>query len=303
MDLLALSRLLGPALLAAGAAVAFDRAMEGRRLLPGALAREPWRRLAAGLVLWGVLWLGVFLPLGTVGLEQPLFDPSAATVPRLFLLHGLLTAGLAAWMLLAFPPSGRQRQPLAFLGRWARQLGLRTAGPFEELGVGLVVGVGAWLAVIAAAVTLAVVMALLGGEEMLPREPPEVIPWIAGLPLAVRVLLSLSAGVVEELFFRGFLQPRVGVLASSACFVLAHLSYQQPFMLAGVAVLSLIYAGLVKWRQSIWAAVVAHFLFDAVQLLVVIPSALEALPGGGAGGPEEGAGALLAGLVAMASGC
>ena len=48
-------------------------------------------------------------------------------------------------------------------------------------------------------------------------------------------------------------------------------------MLVGVAVLSLIFAGLVKWRQSILAAMVAHTVFDAVQLLVVIPSALDLL--------------------------
>jgi membrane protease YdiL (CAAX protease family) len=97
----------------------------------------------------------------------------------------------------------------------------------------------------------------------------------------VRFLVSLSAGVVEESFFRGFLQPRVGILLSTACFTLAHLSYGQPFMLVGIALLSLIYGLLVKWRQNVWPAIAAHALFDGVQLLVIVPAALKMLQGTG----------------------
>ena len=101
------------------------------------------------------------------------------------------------------------------------------------------------------------------------------VTWIAALPVLVRMSISLSAGIVEEGFFRGFLQPRVGILASTALFVLAHFSYGQPFMLVGIAILSLIYALLVRWRQNIWPAIAAHTLFDGVQLLVVIPGVLK----------------------------
>jgi membrane protease YdiL (CAAX protease family) len=64
---------------------------------------------------------------------------------------------------------------------------------------------------------------------------------------------------------------------------MAHLSYDQPFMLVGVSLLSLLFAFIVRWRQSVWAAVAAHTVFDAVQLLVVIPFALKFMPQ--AGGP------------------
>jgi membrane protease YdiL (CAAX protease family) len=98
----------------------------------------------------------------------------------------------------------------------------------------------------------------------------------------LRVLLSLSAGAVEETFFRGFLQPRAGILLSTCFFALAHLSYEQPFMLFGVTLLSLLFALLVRWRQSILAAIAAHAAFDAVQLLIVVPWALKMLQGGAA---------------------
>jgi membrane protease YdiL (CAAX protease family) len=84
--------------------------------------------------------------------------------------------------------------------------------------------------------------------------------------------------VVEEAFFRGFLQPRAGIALSTGLFVLAHAGYEQPLMLVGITLLSLLFAFLVRWRQNIWPAVVAHAVFDAVQLLIVVPTALEFVP-------------------------
>ena len=103
---------------------------------------------------------------------------------------------------------------------------------------------------------------------------------------------------MEETFFRGFLQPRVGIALSTALFVLAHASYEQPLMLVGITLLSLVYGFLVKWRQNIWPAITAHVLFDAVQLTVVIPKALELLPqnGGGELAPLAALGGLFAAL-------
>ncbi|HYN21343.1 MAG TPA: CPBP family intramembrane glutamic endopeptidase [Thermoanaerobaculia bacterium] len=147
----------------------------------------------------------------------------------------------------------------------------------REIGIGLLLGIGAWGAVLIAALAVGLVIYSIAGEDALPKQPPALIPWIAALPIGVRLLISLSAGVVEETFFRGFLQPRIGIFFSTLLFVAAHFSYGQPFMLVGIATLSLIYAFLVRWRQNIWPAMAAHALFDSVQLLVVIPAALEML--------------------------
>ena len=239
------------------------------------------RRLLALSLLWLVLWLGVFLPLGSLGVEREL-DLSRLSRFDLFLLHLLLMSCLVLWYLCGYIPrfgSERQRRE----GGWIAQFGLRSESILREIGIGLAVGIVAWLVVIAALLAIGIAVWWIGGDEWLPQQPPELIPWIAALPVGVRLLISLSAGVVEEAFFRGFLQPRIGLWLSSALFVIAHASYEQPLMLVGVSMLSLVYAGLVLWRQSIWAAVVAHSLFDAVQLLVVIPAALRVLPGGADG--------------------
>jgi membrane protease YdiL (CAAX protease family) len=71
----------------------------------------------------------------------------------------------------------------------------------------------------------------------------------------------------------------VGIVLSTGMFILAHTIYGQPFLLIGVGILSVIYAFLVRWRQSIWSAMAAHAFFDGVQLLVIIPAALKMMGG------------------------
>jgi membrane protease YdiL (CAAX protease family) len=161
-----------------------------------------------------------------------------------------------------------------------RQFGLAAVSARRELGLGVLVGLSTWSALVLLLLVFVGGLILFGGEDMVPSQPPAMIPFIVGLPIWFRAMVALSAGVFEELFFRGFLQPRVGVLASTALFAVAHLGYGQPLMLVGITLLSLLYAVLVRWRQSIWAAIAAHAVFDAVQMLLVIPSALDLLGGG-----------------------
>ena len=278
-----------PAALALLTTLLFDYSSVRRGLLPpGFGGGDPpgdrrWklgvvRRSLALTGLWGVLWIGVFSPLAVLGQETDL-DLSAISIPQLFILHGLFVMALIIWYVLGF--SGSPGFPVVGRNSWASQLGLRAPSIWRDIGLGLVVGVGAWVVVLVALMSVALLIWWLGGAELLPTQPPPMVPWIAGLPIAVRLLVSLSAGVVEETFFRGFLQPRMGVLLSTALFVLAHASYEQPLMLVGITLLSLIYGLLVLWRQTIWPAIAAHTLFDALQLLVVVPWALDMLEEGG----------------------
>jgi hypothetical protein len=267
-----------PGVFAFLAAFALDRQCVAKGLQPPGF-QSPARRFSALALVAGVLWLGVFAPLGQIGVSlEP--DLSQITTPQLFLLHALLMLTVGAWFLLGFAgvgvPLGRQL---------AAQLGFLAPNVPREIGLGVVLGVAAWLTVIAALMVVGLLIWALAGEEALPKQPPALVPWIAALPIALRVLISLSAGFCEEVFFRGFLQPRIGIAASTAFFVLAHFSYGQPLMLVGITILSLIYAYLVRWRQNIWPAIAAHALFDAVQLLVIIPSALRLLEQGGVKAP------------------
>jgi len=164
----------------------------------------------------------------------------------------------------------------------------------REVLIGLLLGICAWGVVLLALLAAALAIYAIGGEKALPK-PSAIVPWIASLPVLVRLMVSLSAGFMEEIFFRGFLQPRIGIALSSGFFVLAHLSYGQPFMLLGITLLSLIYAFLVRWRQTIWPAIAAHALFDGVQLLVIIPMAMRLM------GTSPGAKPALAPVAALAA--
>ncbi|MEM7585354.1 MAG: CPBP family intramembrane glutamic endopeptidase [Acidobacteriota bacterium] len=225
-------------------------------------------------MLSGFCFVGIFSPLMTFGQVAEVDVDSLEPIDA-FLTQFLLIGTLGLWLFVAFVGVPRlSRKRMAALAR--RHLGLRLRAPGLELLVGVWAGLAAWAAVLMAALVFGLFVMAVAGEEAVAQEPSEVIVWMAGLPVAIRLLISLTAGVVEEVFFRGFLQQRVGIAASTVLFVGGHAGYGQPMMLFGLTLLSLLYAYLTRWRGSVWAAIVAHFLFDAVQLLIVIPGVLEA---------------------------
>lgn len=281
-----LLRSIGPLLLAVVAALWVDREMERRGALAPRFRDEVApdarvRRALALVVVAAILWAGAFAALGAIGEPPP--DLSDLTIPRLFLLHGLLVVALAAWYVLGYLPptpgaaAGQSPTPPPLVGEPRRgagvldAYGLRAVSPVRELAIGAAVGLAIWMLVLLVLLLLAGLVTLLGGREALPDQPPTVVLWIGGLPVWARIAVALSAGVVEETFFRGFLQPRVGIALSTILFALAHLGYGQPFMLVGVTLLSLFYAELARRRRSVWAPIAAHALFDLVQLLIVVP--------------------------------
>lgn len=226
-----------------------------------------WRWAAAFALLTLFLWVGVFLTATTADLPQGVdtasLDRTQLLVSPLLLLG---TAGL--WTLLAYGTGPRA---------WSA-LGLSVARPLRELGIGALVGIGVWAAVLAFMLVLGLLLLLLGGGELPAgaQTPAPLIVWLAGLPVAWRLGLSLAAAVSEEIFFRGLLQSRLGIALSTIIFVLGHLVYGVPLMLVGIALLSVTYAVIVRLRGNVVSAIAAHAVFDAVQLLIVIPAALAA---------------------------
>ncbi len=219
------------------------------------------------------LWMGVFAVVGQVGLPSGIdeIDFENLSPLRLFATHAVLLVVLASWLSLGYWHCGHDAGTLV-----PGQLGLRTRTGQSlprEIGLGLGAGVLLWAGVLAAVLIAALVVGAASGFENLPTEEPKMILWIGGLPVLLRLMVSLSAGVVEEIFFRGFLMPRAGLVTSNVLFVLAHMTYGQPFLLLGVALLSVAFSYLTLWRGNIWPAIAAHFLFDAIQLLLVVPAA------------------------------
>lgn len=290
-----LLRTLGPVVAALAAVLLFDHMTRRRGLDPPAF-RMPLRRIAGTSLVALSFYVGIFAALGSIG-RQGEVDLARLASWQLFTLHGLFALTIAGWWASGYlaaggrgllPPAGAADgfaagtdaaayvpPPVPAWRSFAEQLGFATPNLSRELAVGTVAGFAAWLVVLCGVVLFAVALAAVSGEELLPQAPPAVIPWLAARPVLLRLGIAASAGLVEEAFFRGFLQPRIGIVLSTLFFAMAHLSYDQPIMLVGVTLLSLLYSLLTRWRQNIWPAVVAHFLFDAIQLLVVIPAVLQ----------------------------
>lgn len=259
-----------------------DRSTAVRGLLPPGFRRvdgQGLRRRVVAMALLGlVLWVGMFAAVGQIGLPSRVdqIDFENLSPLSLFLMHAVLVVTLAAWLMLGYWRCGHDA------GKVIRsQLGLQLRpgqSGATEVGLGFAAGIVLWVGVLIAMLIAALAAGLAGGFENL-DEAPTMVLWMGSLPVLIRLMLSLSAGVVEEIFFRGFLMPRVGFGLSNVLFVLGHLSYQQPFQLLGITLLSIAFSLLVRWRGNIWSAIVAHALFDAIQLLVVIPAAAGAAAG------------------------
>ena len=98
---------------------------------------------------------------------------------------------------------------------------------------------------------------------------------VANLALWKKVVIVLSAMTIEEFFFRSFLQKRIGLIASTLLFALAHFTYGNPLMLIGVTVISLVIAITFYRTKNVVPGILAHGVFDAIQLFVIVPIAVK----------------------------
>lgn len=216
-------------------------------------------------------WLGVlfFVMSGLViaSSRSPVrtIEPDQVSFWSLFLLHVILVIFLAGWWTL----SGRP--PIRSFLNWQPADGSRAAA------VGLAVGVGGWALTIGAALTIALI---LSAFDLIPKDlkPSPMIPWMATLPMWKKGVIVLMAMTVEEAFFRGFLQKRIGLVASTILFALAHAGYGQPFMLIGVTIISIVIGATFYWTKDLRPCIVAHGVFDAIQLFVIVPLVLKLMP-------------------------
>ena len=220
----------------------------------------PVRRALAYLVLTVTLGVTAILPLSRIGQPAPVIDFERMSVAELFLGHAILAGCLLAWWALA----GRRPLP-AFLH-------LRLDRPREQVRSGVLAGLGGW-AVTMLAMTLVGALFGIGAGATAGGQPeiPEMVRAIVGLSVPTRLALVCSAGFFEELFFRSFLQARSGLLLSTILFTASHASYGMPFMLVGVFTVSIVLGRVFARRGDVVPCMVAHAVFDAVQLFVILP--------------------------------
>jgi membrane protease YdiL (CAAX protease family) len=223
------------------------------------------RRMAAYAVLSVTLALTSILPLSHFGQPPPQLQGAHLATSELFLGHAVLATCLVLWWALA------GFRPLK------QFLHLRFDHPREQIRRGVLAGLGGWAATMLA---MTIVGGLLGvgrqGASGATAEIPQIVRAIVTLPVTVRIALVCSAGIVEELFFRAFLQSRSGLLLSTLLFTASHTSYGLPLMLVGVFVVSLVLGRLFRERGDVVPCMVAHAVFDGIQLFVILPAVVGA---------------------------
>lgn len=228
------------------------------------------RRLIALALLWGVLVACVITPTISPG-EMADVDPATIWFPSIFLGHLVLSGFLVAWWLLAW------RMPLP---RFLRLEGAARG----DVRFGIMVGLSAWGLAIGASALVAMILLAVGhvptGAEtgaMPQLDVPPVLFWLADLPAWQKLIVVGMAMTVEEAFFRAFLQTRIGWGLSSVLFALSHGGYGLPNLTASVFVVSLAIGWAFRRRDNLLPCIVAHGIFDGVQLFVVMPLAIEHL--------------------------
>jgi membrane protease YdiL (CAAX protease family) len=170
-----------------------------------------------------------------------------------------LTAIFMDWALLYYCFGGVHYRGGSFWalagGRWTSwksvAVDLAIALPFWVIGTGGAYGVSRLLGSGSAKTV----------DSLLPRSLLEILIWIA---------TSITAGICEEMVFRGYLQRQlhalsgsvvVAVLGQGLLFGLFH-SYQGWRNVAVISVLGVLYGVLAAWRGNLRANIVAHAWTD-----------------------------------------
>lgn len=82
------------------------------------------------------------------------------------------------------------------------------------------------------------------------------------------VVISLAAGIGEELFFRGVLQPEVGLIPASLVFGVLHMGTRGTIAFGGwAAVMGAALGWLAVATEGLLAPIVAHAVYDAAALV------------------------------------
>lgn len=221
-----------------------------------------------------------------------------------------------AWMTDAAPGARSREYVTIMAAEWALAFAVLgrlmwTATPIAEIGLRLPRGILGW-AVTAAGLALTLWLLRLQdrgtkserGRASIRRQLAH-IAWFMPRErreFAAFSMLSLTAGVCEEILFRGHLMaffdsltwPVLGTLAAVVLFAIGH-AYQGPGGVVRVAVIGMVMALVYRGSGSLIAPIVMHALIDwrggkMVESVVSVGGPFEGTARGEAGGTDARAG-------------
>lgn len=81
------------------------------------------------------------------------------------------------------------------------------------------------------------------------------------------LILGLSAGIGEEILFRGAIQPRYGIIFTSLVFSLFHVQYGFSLVVLGIFLVGILF-GLERQRMNTTTAIITHLVYDTIAVVV-----------------------------------
>jgi membrane protease YdiL (CAAX protease family) len=119
---------------------------------------------------------------------------------------------------------------------------------------------------------------VLYGRMHLPEHADAQAAALVGGSVVYALCLSVRAGVVEELFYRGLATEQLSVftgrrwlsaLLAAAVFTLMHALHFDWVQLIPIGLVAIILTGLYLWRHDLWANVIAHIAVDSAGLVTL----------------------------------
>jgi membrane protease YdiL (CAAX protease family) len=95
---------------------------------------------------------------------------------------------------------------------------------------------------------------------------------VLDLPVFVALWAMTFSPIGEEIFFRGLLFRKFGLLASSALFAAAHVTYGSVMELVGAFAIAALFCYMTARRKSIIPAIIAHMVFNCFSILSMLLS-------------------------------
>jgi membrane protease YdiL (CAAX protease family) len=148
------------------------------------------------------------------------------------------------------------------------RLGLRVPTN-DDLRWGIGGGLMMYGALLAFNVVLTLVMAVISPEFLEETNAANANFAAAIDTLALALLVAGAAGIGEEILFRGALQPVFGNVLTSIIFALLHIQVLFSPSILFLFALSYI-LGIIRDRHSTTAAILAHFVYNFVQMFLLI---------------------------------
>lgn len=147
---------------------------------------------------------------------------------------------------------------------YKKVLGLKKEGLVKNFFIG--VGVG-FLILFAVGIVNLILIQLFGlsQENMALSQIARLGPFFA-------LFISLTAGISEEVFFRGFLQDKLGIIIASFLFAITHAAYGIVIQITGPFVFGLIVGFAYKKTETIITPIIAHITLNLVVLFSTIYS-------------------------------